>query len=172
MEYAGEQRRYLLCAAVFSFGAVCAVLTVLRLSPEYRGAFVSSAEALLDGRPLWMSMAMFMALPAAAFLLGAAPLGPILLLCLDGCCGALLGFGSAALVLRHGLGFAPLLFSLPFSLDYVLLSAVLLRASGLVWRQFLSGGRFRPDLRPCFVRFAAYSFICVFSVLSFWAMIP
>ncbi len=161
------QRRALYCASLVSLGALCAGMILLRLDSGSRSLLWTRAIQTLGSISLVPRLSFFFAFPLVLLLLGPVPLGPAFLSALD------IIFGAASFLVFSSLffsGASPLtaLLFIPALISIVYLSASILHLSGMLFRQVFSGGRFRPDLRPIFLRIIVFTLLFELTMFFFW----
>ncbi len=150
------QRRALYCASLISLGALCAGMVFFRAEPVSRSLIAYRAAQWFGGFSRLQRFLLLYGFPFGVLLLGLAPLGPAILAALDLFFGAAVSLVfSVHLLCSAGFPLA-LMLCFPAALSIAYLSAAVLHLSGSLFRQAISGGRFRPDLRPVFFRAAVF----------------
>ncbi len=158
-----SQAAAVLCAAAFSFGAVCAVMTVFRMDSSARSLWLHTVFLTARDLPFFRAGVIFFLWPVALLLLGISPLGGLLLPAAMLLFGASAGCVVTGCAISDGVSLPLALFLVPAALSSVFLGGAVLRMHWLLQRQMLSGARYRPDLRPVFLRIILYSALFVLS---------
>ncbi len=162
-----SQRRALYCASLVSLGALCTGMILLRIGSAARSLLWTRVLQALGSISLVSRLFVFFAFPFVIFLLGPVPLGPAFLSALDVLFGAASFLVFSALLYSGGFPLTALLF-IPALSSTVYLSASVLHLSGMLFRQAISGGRFRPDLRPVFLRIIVFALLFELTMFFFW----
>ncbi len=143
MNYVRSNRERVLCSGLFSFGAACGVLWVLRSSEVFLLRLLSRVQDCCMDFPYITAAASLCIWPVIFFLLGLSPAGHFFVLL--SITGAGFFAGSVCAVARvDSACFAAILFLLPvFSISYVSLAAAILCGRRLFRGNlfFVFGGR-------------------------------
>ena len=161
------QRRALYCASLFSLGALCTGMILLRIDSGSRSLLCERAIQTLGSISLVPRLSVFFAFPFVLLLLGTVPLGPAFLSALDVLFGAASFLVFSSFLFSGGSPLTALLL-IPTLFSAVYLSASVLHLSGMLFRQLISGGRFRPDLRPIFLRIIVFALLFELTMFFFW----
>lgn len=162
--------RAIYCALLVSLGALCSGMILLRTDPGLRPELAERAVQLFRSAPPLWRLLLFFGFPLAAVLSGFALLGPFLLTALDLCFGAAVCLYFSAPLLASAAFPWFLLLCLPAAVLVVYLSDAVLHLDGMLLRQLCSGGRFRPDLRPVFLRIAVFSVLYELTAYFLWML--
>ncbi len=162
--------RALYCALLVSLGALCSGMILLRTDAGLRPVLAERTLQLLRGfPPVWRLLAFF-GFPLIALLSGFAIPGPVVLAALDLCFGAAVCLFFSVMLLSSAAFPWLLLLCLPAAVLAVHLSDAVLHLDGMLLRQLCSGGRFRPDLRPIFLRIAVFSALYELTAYFLWML--
>ena len=166
MEHRKAQKRMLICAAFFSFGTVCGLMTFLRLSLPASEQIECITASFLMEKPAVFLPAVLLLLPLILIIFGVSTAGFVLIDLLLSVFGCAAGFSAGILMnaSRHGLLFSA--FLLVYSLCLIMIGGSLRRISLLVRRQIQSGGLLRQDFG-----FDAPRIICCLFVILLTALI-
>ncbi len=145
MEHRKAQKRMLICAAFFSFGTVCGLMTFLRLSIPAAEQIECISASFFVEKPLIFLPAVLLLLPVILIIFGVSAVGFVLIDLLLSVFGSAVGFSAGILMnaSRHGLLFSA--FLLVYSLCLIMIGGSVRRISLIVRRQLRSGGLLRQD---------------------------
>ena len=145
MEHKLAQRRLLICAAFFSFGAMSGALTLARLSEPAISCAANTFVSFGLAGPFLMIPALFLIFPLLLLLAGLSPSGSLFISGMLVIAGFFSGF---LLMLALSAQYHPYVMSAFFALyGFCLLSlgSCMLRKSSLLRKQVAFSGMFSPD---------------------------
>ena len=167
MERNKAQRRLLICAAFFSFGALNGAMTFSRLSAAAAECFGGSVSGfLLPNLMLTVPLSALIA-PLLLILCGASPFGAVFISCLLLLFGFASGAAECALIRLNCLPWIMGAFLLLYGLCLLQIGGVMVRRASLVRSRLSSDVLIKPDYGYDRARVIASIFVLILAALAF-----